>query len=132
MSVYGRFNEQAINMFRLVAKISKFLADKWRFHKTDRHRSVALSKSNVFLLISCKLKTNFIAESIIGMGCQPTIGRKQKKNPFLFSKVSASAYESVRLRKYINTEFNWEVKRGFEKASVSRAVRLRECPLAES
>ena len=27
---------------------------------------------------------------------------------------------------------DWKVKRIFEKASVSRAVRLRECPLAES
>ena len=38
----------------------------------------------------------------------------------------------MRLRECVNTEFDWEVKRGFEKASVSRAVRLRECPLAES
>ena len=49
------------------AKNSKFSADKWRYDKTDRHCSVALSKSNVFLLIYCKLKTNFIAcqESIM-------------------------------------------------------------------
>ena len=86
-------------MFRWEAKNSKFLADKWRFHKTDRHCSVALSKSNVFLLISCKLKTNFIAESIIGMGCQPTIERKQKKNPlFIFKSVR------VRLRECPLTE----------------------------
>ena len=30
-----------------------------------------------------------------------------------------------------NTEIDWEVKRGFEKPSVSRAVHLREYPLAE-
>ena len=46
--------------------------------------------------------------------------------------MSASAYESVRLRDCVNSEFDWEVKGGFEKASVSRAVRLRDCPLAES
>ena len=40
--------------------------------------------------------------------------------------------ESVRLRECANTECDWEVKRGFEKASVIRAVRLRECLLAES
>ena len=45
-----------------VAKNSKFPADKWRFDKTDPNCSVALSKSNVFLLIYSKLKTNFIAK----------------------------------------------------------------------
>ena len=45
--------------------------------------------------------------------------------------MSASAYERLSAnRECVNTEFDWEVKRGFEKASVSRAVRLRECPLA--
>ena len=48
-------------MFYRVAKSSKFSTDKWRFDKTDPRCSVALSKSNVFLLIYCKLKTNFIA-----------------------------------------------------------------------
>ena len=38
-----------------------------------------------------------------------------------------SAYGNVRL-----TECDWKVKRGFEKASASRVVRLQECPLAES
>ena len=59
--------------------------------------------------------------------------RKQKKNPiFIFKSVRVLLRESVRLRECVNTEFDWEVKQGFEKASVSRAVRLRECPLAES
>ena len=35
------------------------------------------------------------------------------------------------MRKYVYTEFVLEFKRGFVKASVSRAVRLRECPLKE-
>ena len=35
-----------------------------------------------------------------------------KKIQFPFSKVSVSAYESVR----INTEFDWEVKTGIEKS----------------
>ena len=50
-------------MFYWVAKKGKFPADKWRVDKTDPHCYVALSKSNVFLLIYCKLKTNFIAKS---------------------------------------------------------------------
>ena len=39
-----------------------------------------------------------------------------KKIKFPFSKVSASAYESVRLREYVNSEFDWEVKTGIEKS----------------
>ena len=35
------------------------------------------------------------------------------------------------MRKYVYTEFVLEFKRGFVKASVSRAVRLRECPLRD-
>ena len=93
-----------------------------------------MSKSNVFLLIFCKLKTNVFAKSqLLYMGCPLTRCRKQKKNPiFIFKSVRVRIRESVRLRECVNTEFDWEVKRGFEKASVSRAVRLRECPLAES
>ena len=67
------------------------------------------------------------------MACPLTRERKQKKNPiFIFNSVRVRLRESVRLRECINTEFDWEVKRGFEKASVSRAVRLRECTLVES
>ena len=121
-------------MFYWVPKKSKFPADKCRFDKTVPHSFVALSMSNVFLLIYCKLKTFFIAKSqILYMGCPLTREGKQKKNPiFIFKSVRVRLRESVRLRKCVNTEFDWEVKRGFEKASVSRAVRLRECPLAES
>ena len=58
---------------------------------------------------------------------------KQKKNPiFIFKGVRVRLRESVRLRECVNTEFDWEVKRGIKKASVSRAVRLRESPLTES
>ena len=67
------------------------------------------------------------------MGCPLTRERKQKKNPiFIFKSVRVRLRESVRLRECVNTEFDWEVKWGFEKAPVGRAVRLRECPLAES
>ena len=67
------------------------------------------------------------------MGCLLTRERKQKKNPiFIFKSVRVRLRESVRLRECVNTEFDWEVKRGFVKASVSRAVRLRECTLAET
>ena len=59
--------------------------------------------------------------------------RKQKRNPiFIFKSVRVRLREGVRLREYVNTEFDLGVKRGFKKAPVSRAVRLRECPLAES
>ena len=49
-------------MLYWVAKNSKFPAAKWRFDKTDPHCSVALSKSNVFLLIYYKFHCQ---ESII-------------------------------------------------------------------
>ena len=59
--------------------------------------------------------------------------RKLKKNPvFIFKSVRVRLRESVRLRECANTEFDWEIKREFEKASLSRAARLRDCPLAES
>ena len=59
--------------------------------------------------------------------------RKQTKNPiFIFKSVRVRLRLSVRLRECVNTDFDWEVKREFEKASISSAVRLRECPLAES
>ena len=120
-------------MFYWVAKNSQFPADKWRLDKTDPHCSVALTKSNIFLLICCKLKTNFIANSQLYMGCPLTRERKQKKNPISFStSVRVRVREIVRLRECVNTQFNWEVKQRFEKASVSRAVRLRECSLVET
>ena len=66
------------------------------------------------------------------MGCPLTREPKQKKNPiFIFKSVRVRLRESVRLRECVNTEFDWEVKWELEKASASRAVRLRECPLAE-
>ena len=88
-----------------------------------------------FMLICSKLMTNFITKSqLLYMGCPLTTElNKEKKNPiFIFESVRVRLRESVRLRQCVNTEFDWEVKRRFEKASVSRAVRLRECPLAES
>ena len=67
------------------------------------------------------------------MGCPLTRERKQKKKPiFNFKSVRVRLGESVRLQECVNTKFDWEVNREFEKASVSRAVRLQECPLAES
>ena len=58
--------------------------------------------------------------------CQESLLREHNKRKiqFSFSKVFASAYESVHLRECANTEFDWGVKWGFEKASVSRAVHL--------
>ena len=66
------------------------------------------------------------------MGCLLMREHKQRKIQFSFSKVvSAPAYEGVSA--YGNKpKSDWEVKRGFEKESISRAVRLRECPLVES
>ena len=100
-------------MFYWVAKKGKFPADKWRFDKTDPHCSVALSKTNVFLLIYCKLKTNFIAKSqLLYMGCPLTREPKRKKNPlFIFKSVRVRLRESVRLLECVNTEFDREVKR---------------------
>ena len=78
-------------MFYWVAKIT-ISRGQMEFDKTDPHCSVALSTSNVFLLIYCKLKTNFIANSqILYMGCLLTRECKQKKNPILI-------FRSVRIR----------------------------------
>ena len=122
-------------MFYWVAKNSKFPMDKIkkRFHKTNPQCSAALPKSNVFLLVYCKLKTNSITKNqLLYMGCSFMREHKQKKNPiFIFKSVRVSLQESVRLRECVNVEFDWEVKWGFEKVSVSRAVHLRECPLTE-
>ena len=103
-------------MFYWVAKNSKFPADKWKCDQTDPYCSVALSKSNVF---------------IHGVSAFERAYTKEKSN-FHFQKCPRPLRESVRLRECVNAEFDWEVKRGFEKASVSTAVRLRECPLAGS
>ena len=122
-------------MFYWVAKKGKFPEDKWRFDKTDPHYcSVVLSKTNVFLLIYCKLKTNFIVKSqLLYLGRPLKRECKQKKNPiFIFKSVRVHFLERVPIWECANTECDWGVKQGFEKASVSRAVRLRECPLAES
>ena len=86
-------------MFYRVAKNSKFPADKWvkwRFDKTDPHCSVALSKSNVFLLIYCKLKTISLPRANYhtwGVCLRESVNKR--KIQFSFSKVSASGYERV-------------------------------------
>ena len=60
------------------------------------------------------------------MGCLLTRERKQKKNLiFIFKSARVRLRESVRLWEYVNTDFDWEVKREFEKVSLIRAVRLR-------
>ena len=84
-------------MFYWVAQKGKFPVDKWRFDKTDPHCYVALSKSNVFLLIYCKLKTNFIARINLyyTWGVQLRESVNKRKIKFSFSKVSASAYGNV-------------------------------------
>ena len=56
-------NKRVLIMFCLVSKNSKFPVHKWRFDKNDPHCSVTLSKSNVFLLIYCKLKANSMAKN---------------------------------------------------------------------
>ena len=86
----------------------------------------------IVFFIYCKLKTNFIAKSqLLYVGCPLKRESKQKKYPIFISK-SVRSRESVRLRECVNTEFDWEIRRGIEKVSVSGAVRLRESPLAES
>ena len=117
-------------MFYWVANNSKFPADKWRFDKTNPTALLFCQRAIYLCCIKGKLQCQ---ESIIDLGCPLTRERKQKKNPiFIFKSVRVHLRENVRLRECVNTEFDWEVKRGFEKASVSRVVRLRECPLAES
>ena len=97
-----------------VAENSKFPADKWRFDKTNPHCSVALSKSNVLLSIYCKLKANVFARSrLLYMGCPLTRERKQKKNPiFICKSVRVPFRGSVRLREFVNTEFDLGGKTG--------------------
>ena len=66
------------------------------------------------------------------MGCSLKRECQQKKNPiFIFKSVRICLQElSVCLGECVNTKFDWEIKEGFEKASMSRAVHLRECLLA--
>ena len=72
-----------------------FAADKLKFVKSDPRCSVALLKV-IFLLIYCKLKTNFIAKSQLRTWCVRLRERVNKRKiQFSFSKVSASAYERV-------------------------------------
>ena len=82
----------------------------------------------------CELKTNFIVKSqLLYMGCPLTREGKQKKNPIsTFKSVCVRFQECVRFWECVNTDFDLEVKWGFEKVFISRVVRLRECPLAES
>ena len=70
-----------------------FAADKLKFVKSDPRCSVALLKV-IFLLIYCKLKTNFIAKSQLRTWCvrlRESVNKRKIQLPF--SKVSASAYE---------------------------------------
>ena len=72
-----------------------FTADKLKFVKSDPRCSVALLKV-IFLLIYCKLKTNFIAKSQLRTWCvRLRESVNKRKIQFSFSKVSASAYERV-------------------------------------
>ena len=72
-----------------------FAADKLKFVKSDPRCSVALLKV-IFLLIYCKLKTNFIAKSQLRTWCVRLRESVNKRRiQFSFSKVSASAYERV-------------------------------------
>ena len=72
-----------------------FAADKLKFVKSDPRCSVALLKV-IFLLIYCKLKTNFIAKSQLHTWCvRLRESVNKRKIQFSFSKVSASAYERV-------------------------------------
>ena len=89
--------------FYSVAKDSKFPADKWRFDKTLLHCSVALSKSNEFLLIyGIANKRQFpCQESIIidGISAYERVYTKEKSN-FHFQKcprplTRVSAYGNI-------------------------------------
>ena len=72
-----------------------FAADKLKFVKSDPRCSVALLKV-IFLLIYCKLKTNFIAKSQLRTWCvRLRESVNKRKIQFSFSKVSASACERV-------------------------------------
>ena len=103
--------------------------------KNSGQMEISQNRSPLFCCSVNFKKTNFTAKSqLLYMGSGPlTRKRKQNKNPiFIFKSVRVRLGESVRLLECVNIEFDWEVKQGFEKASVSRAVRLRERPLAES
>ena len=100
--------------FYWVAKDSKFPPDKRRFDKTDPHCSVALSKRNVALRFSAnKREISLLRVNYYSWGVRLRQSVNKRKIQFSFLKVSASAYESVRLRECVNTEFDWVVKRGF-------------------
>ena len=82
-----------------------------------------------YCLMQCRDNGDHRDEQRFPFGCPLTGANEKSKSKTL--KVSTAAYENVRLRESVNTEFLWELKRGFVKAVVSRAVRLRERPLRE-
>ena len=95
-------------MFYWIAKRGKFSIDK-----TDPHCSVVLSKTNVLLLICCKLKTILLPRVNFYKGVPLRQSVNKRKNPvFVFKSVRVRLQEGVRLRECVNTEFDWEEKTG--------------------
>ena len=117
-----------------MAKNSKFPADKGRFDKPIPTVLLLCQREMCFCSFIASLRQIPLPSVMVNYD---TWGvrlreREQKKNPiFTFTRVPVRFRESVRLPECVNTEFDWEVKRGFEKASLSRAA-VYECPLAES
>lgn len=70
----------------------------------------------LFLYHYCKLKTNFIAncQYYYTWGVHLRESKHKRKIQFLIFK-TVSLQESVYLQEYVNTEFDWELNREFEK-----------------
>ena len=94
-------NVAIMSDYKLMLRQTPVLSNKWTIPAGKGH--------NLFLLINCKLQANFIAKwQILYMGCPL---RRESIN-----KVSVSVYGRVStyVREHVNTEFDWEVKRGIE------------------
>ena len=88
-------------------------------HKTDPHWSVALSKSSIYAVRW-------------GVSLQESANNETNPNS-IFKSVRVRLRESVHLRECVSTEFDLGGKKQeMGNMSISRAVRLRECLLAES
>ena len=123
-------------MFYWVAKNRKILRGQMRFEKNQSALFCCSVKEKCIFVDLFRIKDKFHCMPRVnyytwGVHLRESVN-KRKIQLFIPRSVRIPFRESVRLQECVNPECDWEVKWGFEKASVSRAVRLRECPLAES
>ena len=99
-----------------------------------KNSEIEFSVTNSDFSRSIKIQDSEANEISFRVSAYRSLKTKVKSNSQTL-KVSVVSYGNVRLRKYQNTEFVWELKRDFVKAAVRRAVpayesvRQEELPL---